>query len=52
MKKEITKEQIEMILNAVVETNITAKVFLQINNLFNSLPEITEEKKELKLDKK
>jgi hypothetical protein len=43
--KKITKEQIEAILSAVYQTNISAQVFDQIRKLLLELPEVEEPKK-------
>jgi len=45
MKKQITAEQIEALLQVVYQTNISAQNFDAIKKLFVDLPEIKDEKK-------
>ena len=52
MKKTITTQQIEGLLQAIYQTNIPVAQFDAIRKLFNELPEVKEEtKKEENLNK-
>lgn len=42
--KQITEEQINAILQAIYQTNISALTFDQIKKVFSELPEVKEKK--------
>ena len=52
MFKKIGEGEIKAILNTVYETNIPAKTFTMLQELFTNLPECPVEKTEVKKDDK